>query len=447
MLFYTWPFNSPTAFMSKAALFFKGRPMRSKKQDNETALALMRLIFPEAFKNGRLDFEELKRILPLESSFPSLVWNGKNAVKKCEKITLPADFDAQNAFICAETQPVLNALTQTHAGKISIAFINAPSPSADVLKAKPALLTKHLNDLLPVLSAVKILLKSNGCVFIFTNDSSCAYIKALCDETFGIGRHAATFVWQKKSAAANALKSPVNAMTQTILCYGALSGRAVGARAEKYPYEDEKGRYRLQSVEKNNDGVYARPSMRFDILGRKPPEGKRWSVGEQKARDLEKQNKFEICGASVKLKVYDFEESARVAAPNLLTNAGTAADGSKELNALLKTTVQERSVPAALYETLIEYTARENGAGLVLDAFAQTGASAQAVLETSVKQRRDLKFIAVQKPEKSRTKGFDDVCGIAEKRLRAAAQKLNIDFETQIAFIRKSPAKRAFSNK
>lgn len=421
--------------------------MRSKKPDNETALALMRLIFPEAFKNGRLDFEALKRVLPIETPFPALVWNGKSTVKKCSKITLPAGFDAQNVYICAETQPVLNALTATHAGKIDIAFVNAPCASADVLKAKPSLLTKHLNDILPVLSAVKILLKSSGCAFIFTNDSSCAYIQTLCDEIFGISAHAATFVWRKKSAAANVLKSPVNNMTQMILCYGALSGRAVGARTEKYPHEDEKGRYRLQSVEKRNDGVYARPSMRFKIMGREPPENKRWSVGEQKARDLENQNKFEICGQSVKLKVYDFEESARVAAPNLLTNAGTAADGSKELNALLQTAVLERSIPVALYETLIDGAAQETETGVVLDAFAQTGASAQAVLETSVKQGRGLKFIAVQKPEKSRSKGFADVCGIAEKRLRAAAQKLNIDFETHISFIRKSPTKRAFSNK
>ena len=73
--------------------------------------------------------------------------------------------------------------------------------------------------------------------------------------------------------------------------------------------------------------------MKYKILGCNPRQGKRWQIGEAKARELESNNRFLIDATGViKLKIYDFEDKDTTSAhPNLLDNHGTTDSAAKHV--------------------------------------------------------------------------------------------------------------------
>ena len=58
----------------------------------------------------------------------------------------------------------------------------------------------------------------------------------------------------------------------------------------------------MEIIEKRDDGIYARKTMKFQILGQFPRAGRRWQIGEKTARKLESKNRFIIDNGIVKKK-------------------------------------------------------------------------------------------------------------------------------------------------
>lgn len=109
-----------------------------------------------------------------------------------------------------------------------------------------------------------------------------------------------------------------------------------------YPHQGQFGAWRFEIIEKSDAGDYSRPSMKFQILGRYPREGKRWQIGESTARQLEKEGKLEIVDGIVKKAVYpEDEQDKRQYKPFwsllLAEIVGTAQTGKDELNEIMKT--------------------------------------------------------------------------------------------------------------
>lgn len=61
-----------------------------------------------------------------------------------------------------------------------------------------------------------------------------------------------------------------------------------------YPHRGKFGPCRFEIIEKSDSGDYSRPSMKFQILGQYPRDGKRWQIGEDTARQLEKKEKSRL---------------------------------------------------------------------------------------------------------------------------------------------------------
>lgn len=58
----------------------------------------------------------------------------------------------------------------------------------------------------------------------------------------------------------------------------------------KYKYEDSKGFYNIEQPIKTNEGTYERKTMQFAIETDEgtfyPPTGKRWTIGEETAKNM-----------------------------------------------------------------------------------------------------------------------------------------------------------------
>ena len=205
--------------------------------------------FPEVFEEGRIDFDQLKRVLgewvdPGKERF-GLNWPGK---AECMKIiqqpsiaTLkPArdesvDFDkTENVFIEGDNLEVLKLLQKAYFGKIKMIYIDPPYNTGQEF-IYPDKFTETLDTYLaytgqanedgrkfstnteaagryhsnwlrmmyPRLYLAKNLLRDDGVIFISIDDHEAANLKLICDQVFGEENFVAQNVWQKRYSREN----------------------------------------------------------------------------------------------------------------------------------------------------------------------------------------------------------------------------------------------------
>jgi adenine-specific DNA-methyltransferase len=82
---------------------------------------------------------------------------------------------------------------------------------------------------------------------------------------------------------------------------------------------------------------------------------------------------------------------------------------------------------------LIDYSCSSDPDALILDFFAGSGTTAQAVLELNAKDGGNRKFILVQLPEKTENPKFPTIADITRERVRRVIAKLEAEETTKVA--------------
>ena len=105
--------------------------------------------------------------------------------------------------------------------------------------------------------------------------------------------------------------------TEPILCYRMNAAENIfeleqADNKKNYPHQGKFGKCRFEIIEKSDAGNFSRPTMKFKILGQFPREGKRWQIGEETARQLEKNGRFEIVDGIVKKAFYPEDEEEKI---------------------------------------------------------------------------------------------------------------------------------------
>ena len=122
--------------------------------------------------------------------------------------------------------------------------------------------------------------------------------------------------------------------------------------------------------------------MKFPILGHTPRPGKRWQIGEQKARELELRGRFIFDGEKIVLKVYDFEQTDTTSAqPNLLLEHGTTDNSARLVNNEILGIPElfSNPKPVDLISHFVNISSNLNS--YVLDFFAGSGTTLHAVMQ------------------------------------------------------------------
>ena len=222
------------------------------------------------------------------------------------------------------------------------------------------------------------------------------------DEIFCPDNFLASFLWRKKGTSTNVRGASISATADYQLAYrksyhGVIKQRVTSRETRRYPFEDAEGNYRTGIIEKRNDGSYARHTMQFPILGQYPREGRRWQIGEQTARDLERRNRLiDDEKGIIHRKIYDFEDrDTRSANPTYLPEqCGSSDSANKTLAGLLGNSGFENPKPPELVKHLIEMVCDRDA--LILDSFAGSGTTAHAVLALNKEDGGNRKFILVE---------------------------------------------------
>ena len=260
---------------------------------------------------------------------------------------------------------------------------------------------KWLCMMWPRLYLLHDLLSDDGVIFISIDDNEQHHLRMLMDEIFGEKNFIGTFLWKKKGTSTNTEGATVSPIADYQVCYrkfavGSITPRITPKETRKYPHQDEQGNYRMEIIEKKNTGTSERKTMQFQILGKHPRDGKRWQIGEKTARKLEAKNRFIIHNGLVKKKIYDFEDKDTTSAhPTYLPEScGSSDSAEKNLTKILGNCGFETSKPVELVSYLLKLSSNSND--LILDSFAGSGTTAQAVLALNKEDGANRKFILIE---------------------------------------------------
>ena len=289
-------------------------------------LETLRLLMPEVFDEGHIDWEKLKAALGENVNFANeryvLNWAGKSeafrVMQQPSTATLvpcreeSVDFDnTQNVFIEGENMEVLKVLQKSYFRKVKMIYIDPPyntgsdsfiypdkyseskeeylrrvgDKNEEGYMTRDGMFRKNakengqyhsnwLNMMMPRLYLAKSLLREDGVIFISIDDNEVHNLRLLMNEIFGEENFVAQFIWHAKKGGGSD-SSKIVTDQEYVLCYlksdnpaGALQKvELVGETLDK---QDEKGSYR-RGRELNKWGSNSRredrPTMYFPIKG------------------------------------------------------------------------------------------------------------------------------------------------------------------------------------
>ncbi|NYZ29387.1 site-specific DNA-methyltransferase [Escherichia coli] len=205
-------------------------------------ISKLKELFPEAFIEGKVDFDALKEVLGdyidgREERY-SFTWNGKSkarmlaqtpsagTLRPCKEESVDWD-NTQNLFIEGDNLEVLKLLQKSYHKKVKMIYIDPPYNTGkdfvykdnfkDNIKNYKEITgqvdgegrnlsnnpetsgryhTDWLNMMYPRLKLARNLLKDDGVIFISIDDNEFANIRKIADEIFGEENFIASIVWQ-----------------------------------------------------------------------------------------------------------------------------------------------------------------------------------------------------------------------------------------------------------
>jgi adenine-specific DNA-methyltransferase len=449
----------------------------------------LRALFPEAFVEGKIDFDKLKISLggaaetgPGRFHFS---WAGKNDAiallqmpSQATLIPRPDDsinFDTTgNIFIEGDNLEVLKLLFKPYFGRVKLVYIDPPYNTgqdfvypdnyADPLKtylqltgqldAEGNLLTSNpetsgryhsawLSMMYPRLFLARQLLSEDGVIFVSIDDHEVDNLRLIMNEIFGEENRIECFIW-KKSYGGGAKEKYAVTQHEYLLLYAKDLAEVrelwlppdPGAEARYYKYKDEKvetrGPYRIKPLEATKS-MERRPNLVYPISSPKGGEiwpKRQWWWKKERAMLALQNNELVFTGegesASVSYKQYLRDETGeeRGAKPFSIIDGIYTQQGTSDLVELFGETVIQFPKPVALLKKIVNMGSSADEGHIILDFFAGSCTTAQAVLELNAGDGGDRQFIMVQLPEPTGNPKYPKLTDIGEERIRRVIDKL-----------------------
>src|SRR3990167_8876424 len=416
---------------------------------SEEKLVELHKVLPEAFSENKIDWDKLRAVLgsAIDERIEkfNFSWAGKsNAIKNVlipSKATLrpvkdeSVKFDeSENLFIEGDNLEVLKLLQKAYFEQVKMIYIDPPyNTGGDFvyhddfsapLKSYLQQTGKTDNDgnrlqtnretsgryhsdwlsmMYPRLKLAWNLLREDGLIFISIDDNEFHHLRMLMNEVFGEENFRnAIFVSRVKKNIQEA--DTVKALNQGVgyvLCY-AKSGATLLVPPKKYQKKEE----RWHAF----DAPGIRSTMEYELLGHKPPQGRHWMYEKERAMAM-------VLSGDLKLSPKN-KPQYRLAASdetNLDTNWTDIIESDS-------TWIKNGGKNPKLIQRMLQVVNDKNA--LVLDFFAGSGSTAEAVLEQNYADTGSRKFILVQLPERIDVKspdyktGHNTITDIAKDRLK-----------------------------
>lgn len=402
----------------------------------------------------------------------SAVWNHHLSVpyhtfEKDKKSSLSGKNENENLLIEGDNLLALKALLPKYQGKVQCIYIDPPYNTGEEGWAyndnvnNPIIkdwigktvgkegddLTRHdkwLCMMTPRLKLLRELLSDEGVIFISIDENEVHNLISLMNEIFGIENHIANLVWKKRNGGGN--DSQFFAVDhEYILVYVNEKTKQDKWRVsynetylKRYKEEDSISKYYWDTLSRpglNNPIIY-------DVVC---PDGKiikngTWQVSK-KTFDIKLQlgdikleknksntwtvfHKIRQPSGKVLRSILSMEDM-------LFIDSTTNKDAADSMAELFGKKVFDNPKPPELIKRLLDTVADEDA--IILDSFAGSGTTGQAVLELNQVKGGNRKFILVQLPEtlaektQAKAAGYDYVHEITRDRIKKVVAKDKLD--------------------
>ena len=391
-------------------LVSKGQNMAKKDYSGWSREELVREIekLEKRKKYGVVWEEKTEDIAKLcEEKLPVLVEENK------KRILLDSEKPV-NIFIEGDNYHALSVLNYTHKGKVDVVYIDPPYNTGSegfrfndkiVDKEDAYRHSKWLSFVSKRFSLAKNLLRNSGVIFISIDDNEFAQLKLLCDEIFGEQNFVATIIWEKKFSPQNDAKwfsdnhdyVLVYAKSKELWHPNLLPRSEVSNARYSNPDNDPRGPWAsgdlsVKTYSKEYDYPIHTPSGRTV----NPPRGTCWRVSKSRFDELVADHRIwfgrnnnnvprlkrflsEVKGGLVPLTIWSYRD------------AGHTQEGRQEFLEIVKDSLFDNPKPTKLIKRILKIASDRSS--IVLDYFAGSGTTGQAVLELNKEDRGSRRFI------------------------------------------------------
>lgn len=360
--------------------------------------------------------------------------DGLKIFEKNERLSLNNGGN-KNKLIIGDNYDALLNLQVQYRGLIDVIYIDPPYGSNTMGEFAKTNYQNQINRdnllsmLQPRLILAKQLLSDTGVIFCSIDDRNFAYVKCLFDDVFGERNYSGTIVWQKKKKP-SFLSKNFGTIFEYVLCY-------VKEEKETYPFSIE-----TTTVGKKypfNNAGNSRSTLTFpagsvsfnmpdctvvaqDMSGGNIitflkndvtiVDGKNvndfmlegeWRYSQEKLNEILTNNEA-ITISQVPFRPNHVKDGGEIKKmKNFLAPSSyeceTNEDGTEELDSIFETSVFDNPKPVGLIQKLIKATTYDKKDAIVLDFFAGSGTTGQAVLQLNKEDGGNRTFILVQLPE------------------------------------------------
>ena len=456
-------------------------------------IANLRKLFPEVFVEGKIDFEKLRATLGAAAeSGPgrfSFTWAGKDdalaLLQTPSRATLipcaeeSVHFEATgNAFIEGDNLEVLKLLFKPYFGRVKLIYIDPPYNTgqdfvypdnyADPLQsylqltgqadAEGNLLTSNpetsgryhsawLSMMYPRLFLARQLLREDGVICVSIDDHEVHHLRMLMNEVFGEENFVANIVWQKRYVS-NVTAKFLSDMHDHILVYARDIEQVTVNRLErteeqladyKNPDNDPRGAWRAQDLSASKPYKAGQFTIVTPAgLEVNPPPGRYWRCHREQYDAWVADNRIwfgKEGTARPMLKAFLSEVQGGLT-PNTWWShefAGHNKEATLEVKQLFDgASPFDTAKPVRLLRKLIELLGDKNS--LVMDFFAGSCTTAQAVLELNREDSGHRTCLLVQLPEPTGRNDYPTIADIGKERIRRVITTLQKDNEGKLDF-------------
>ena len=421
----------------------------------ESNIAALRALFPEAFVEGRIDFEVLKELLGVavdsHDEKYGVSWHGKRrarqiALTPSTGTLLPCpdesiDWDmTQNLLIEGDNLEVLKILQKSYSGKVKLIYIDPPYNTGkdfvypdnfrDNIKnyleitgqveggrkissnteASGRFHTEWLCMMYPRLKIARTLMHPEGSILVSCDDGEVANLRIIMNEIFGEENFIAQFVWKARQFTDARANTNISTDHEYILAYAREEGfslKGVGRDESKFanPDNDARGDWMSRSIL----GLATkdqRPNLHYNIVEPisertfPPNPSTGWRYSKEKMVDLISEGKILFPksdeGRPREKKFRSDMRSEFIAFRSIIDGVHTA-DGTQEIRSMFGVDLFSFPKPTQLIASLVEQVASDGD--IVLDFFAGSGTTGHAVFKQNSAENLGRRFILVQLPE------------------------------------------------
>lgn len=392
------------------------------------------------------------------------------------------DFDASdNVFIEGENLEVLRVLQRAYFGRVKMIYIDPPYNTGNDSFIYPDDYAERLTEyrqrtgktdddgflnkqdlwyqnrresgqfhsawlsmMYPRLFAARNLLRQDGVIFVSIDDNEGNALKMLMDEIFGIENYLATLIWKRRQNVDSRSKNGASVDHEYVLCYGKSETgilRGASKDLDKYSNPDNDPRGDWMSADMTGLATKEqRPNLHYDL---EDPETKivydcpssGWRYEPKRMKSLMEHGEVLFpskAGGRPRRKKFLKDLQSDFTGFSTVLDTVFNTQGTREVRMLFDDKDYfDFPKPSEYIRKLIRQGTAEDTNDIVLDFFAGSATTAQAVMELNAEDGGNRSFVLVQLPEPTDPKseayraGYKTIADVSRERIRRVIQKMH----------------------